>query len=223
MLADTIVARALASDGLSYGDPVKRLPYKVAILPTDKEPQRDGMARTMISCMLFIRGTLAQDEVDGTIFYGNGRIDALRAPYANHVSHIDTLLSSLAVQRGLQRTFHDQEALRALLKPGAMLVHGAGGSLPPAGSQERINHISAWGGIAHGFIVTDVKTVSGEIVVTSMDGGQIDPLNINPPHGARCTKIHSNERVLVERKSGLWLGDKKLNWGMDLGALPLRP
>ncbi len=221
MLADTIVARALASAGLSYGDPVKRPLYKDAILPTDKEPQRDGMARTMISCMLFIRGTLALDEVDGMAHYGNGVIDVLRAPYANHITHIDTLLTNLAVQRGLHRDSHDQEAMRELVKPAGMIVIGAGGSLPPAGSKERVAHVSAWGGVAHGIIVTDVKTIGGKTIVEHVAGGQIDPLNLDPIKGPRCTKIERGEDELIQRASGLWLGNRKLNWGMDLGALPV--
>lgn len=217
-LDDTLVARALETQGLSYGDPVTRVDYRDHLFWWDTPKNRDAFARTMSSCLVHVRGILGRDEVDGRISWGNGIIDCLRTPYANFVSHIETLLLALARQRNLLVTHQDQAAIRSILRPGGMVVHGAYGSLPPPGP-ERTKHLSFWGGVAHGIFITGIE---GNLV-ESVDGGQIDPLNLDPKTGQpRCTKITRCVREIRQRSNGLWLGERKLNWGFDLGRLPVR-
>jgi len=220
MLSDTLVTRAIMCDGLSYGDLAKRQAYKDHVFFSDNERNKEQFARTMMSCLLHIRALGGQDEVDGFVTWGGGRRDVLREPYANFVSHIETMLQTLARQRGLLVTHQDQQGARRLFRPAAMLVHGALGRLPPPGP-ERTKHLQEWGGVAHGMFVTGVSEANGRIRLECIDGGRLDPLNLDENKRPRCTRIERVEREVSVRKSGLWIGDRRFCWGMDMGLLPL--
>jgi len=218
MLQETLVTRALMVEGLCYGDPQKRQAYKAHLFPGDSDQDADIFASGMASCLLHGRGLLAADEVDGVVRYHGQALDVLRGPYAAHIGEVEGLLQQLARARGLLVTSLSPPAdVEALLKPGAVLVHGQGGSLPPAGpGREAL--LRAWGGVVHGLFVTGVEPRKVGWVVESVDGGQVDLAN-----RSRCTAIRKVSRLAVHRPDGSWwVGSRRFAWGFDAGALPLR-
>jgi hypothetical protein len=218
MLRETLVTRAMMCDGLSYGNPATKQAYKDHLFGSDTEPNRESFAKTMMSCLLHARALMGRDEVDGFVSWGGGRRDVLREPYANFVSHIETLLQTLARQRKLLVTYQDQEAAKRILVGGALLIHGALGKLPPPGPA-RDKHLREWGGVAHGMVVTEV--LQGGKVLECVDGGQLDPGNIDAEGRQRCTRIAKVYRRVTYRPSGMWIDGRRFCWGMDMGALPL--
>lgn len=225
-LADTLVARALERVDLSYG--ATRDAYLRAVLPGDVDEHGNPSAQAVemgshqSSCLLFARGVLAADEVDGTIPWAGVPLDVLRCPYADRrvLGRVEALLLELARQRGLLVNHYDQKAM-ADIRPGDLLVIGYGGSLPkdPA---ERARHLAIWGGVAHGLMVTEVHTEQGGgLTVVSGDGGQRDPGNEGKP-----TAIRRVVRTLERRENGLWLangfGRRRLNWRLRCPELPVR-
>lgn len=218
-LADTLVARTLERVDLSYG--ATRDPYLRAVLPGDVDAEGNPNAQAVemgshqSSCLLFGRGVLAADEVDGTLTWAGAPLDVLRCPYADRrvLGRVEALLLELARVRGLLVNHYNQAAM-ADLRPGDLLVIGYGGSLPkdPA---ERARHLAVWGGVAHGLMVVGVDQDGAR--VTSVDGGQTDAKN-----GGRPTAIAMRERQLVTRENGLWLGNKRLNWRVRCADLSIR-
>lgn len=224
-LADTLVARTLERVDLSYG--ATRDPYLRAVLPGDVDAegspnvQAVEMGSHQSSCLLFGRGVLAADEVDGVITWAGAPLDVLRCPYADRrvLGRVEALLLELARQRGLLVNHYDQKAMRDI-QPGDLLVIGYGGSLPtdPA---ERARHLAVWGGVAHGLVVTEAHDEGGMLTVVSVDGGQVDPAN-----GGRPTAIRRVVRTLERRENGWWLGNgfgrRRLNWRLRCPELPVR-
>lgn len=221
-LADTIVARALETAGLSYGDPVTRQAYTRHLYPGDRTG--DGgpstaalqLASTQSSCLLHARALLAADEVDGFIPWPKEPLDVLRCSYAqpNAIGMVEAFLHGLAEARGVTL---DAEA-RSRPEPADVLVIGFGGSLP-ADPAARAKHLWDFGGVAHGLVVTAVRREGSRVVVESVDGGQTDSRNGNRP-----TAIRPRSRELVRVRDAWWLADgtsaRKLTWGMRASCLP---
>lgn len=219
MLQDTICYQAQQCIGLRYGDSSKRQAYKQQLFRFDKPSDQESMARVMISCMIFARSLMADNEVDGTITYrGRPRVDVLREPYAKHVGQIDDLVQELARQRGLRFRSSDvtTDALEAMIEPGTLVVHGAGGSLP-TDIALRQKHLDEWGGIAHGLVVVDRK---GDKLF-SVDGGQLDLNNRDNNGRSRSTAIEDREREISVRNGKLWVGDRRVNYIVPMHKLPV--
>lgn len=219
MFADTLCARALECNGLSYGNLTTRLPYLKHCYGGDVTPQGNpnadaqSMGSGQYACQLHQRGVLAEDEVDGMIVYRGKEVDILRCAYAPYIGQIDAMLQALGKARGLLVTGGD--ALGDI-QPADLVTIGMGGKAPddPA---EKARWLAEWGGVAHGVFVTGVRGTT----ILCTDGGQQDPANV--PHG---TAIANCERYLVKRTNGWWLADahgaKRINWRIRGGALPLR-
>lgn len=216
MLADTVVMMARERDGASYSDPNRRAEYLAHQYPGDTPFNAREMGSYQSGCLLFARGCLAHQrradgspEIDGTITWRGKRIDALRAPYAapELLGQIDGLLQEFASQRGLLvRACHQRPDLPELLVPGDILAVGALGQAPRDAVQADLwrRH---WGGLLHGFVVTEVD---GERV-ESIDGGQTDK-----PNNFRDTAIRRVVRRFEKGVGGWWLTDGRLarrcNW-----------
>jgi hypothetical protein len=228
MLSDTLIARALSCEGLSYGDPSTQRAYLLHQYPGDRtaagEPDANArqMGERQTGCLLTVRGNLAADEVDGTISWRGAPLDVLRCSYAlpGVLSFVETLLVQLGRQRGL---LVDHGPELAALELADVVLIGQGGQAP-SDEGERAKWRAAWGGLAHGFLVTGLSTDGqGRTLVESIDGGQIDPRN-----GGRCTAIRRVTRRLEMRGGNPWLvssdgGARRIGWRLRAGALPCRP
>lgn len=213
MLQDTIVAMALEKVGLCYGDPKKRPAYRDFVYAFDA-PHEDEFASKLISCLMFAKALMAHNEVDGRILWHGVTRDVLRESYVNFVGRIDTIHQELARQNGLLLKYdtHTPEQLFQAIEPGCLVVHGAGGQLPKE-EPARTHHLAAWGGIAHGLVVTALAL--GKEVI-SVDGGQLDPKN-----NSRSTAIKECKRELSVRKGQLWLGSRRVNYVFPMHKMPV--
>jgi hypothetical protein len=221
VLADTLIARALICAGIvpagpawSYGEKATRADYLDICYPGDAGPDAQDMGSKQSACMLFVRGLLAHDEVDGTIDYHGRTVDILRAPYKDYLGQIEGMMEAFARARGLYR--NDQESL-ADLEPGDFVVIGYGGSAP-VDATARAAWEKTWGGLAHGLLVTGNE--GG--MISSVDGGQSDMRN-----GGASTAIAARVRRMDRWSNGWWLKDpmsgrsRRLNWRMRCADLPL--
>jgi hypothetical protein len=220
VLADTLIARALTCDGLSYGDGRTRQAYLLHQYPTDTPFNRNDMGKRQSGCLLHVRSLLAAEGVAGEIDWRGRLLDVLRAPYAGELlGTIETILQELARQRGLltEGLFRGAEVPELL--PADLVVIGQGGRAPVDPIQRQLWQTD-WGGVAHGFLVTGVS--DDKIEIESSDGGQTDKLNSGYP-----TAIRRVVRRLERRRNGWWLVSddgraRRLNWRLRCSDLPLR-
>lgn len=218
-LADTLVARALECDGLSFGDLAKRPLYLLHQYNGDVTAEGSptaaatDMGRGQYGCILHGRGLLAEDEVDGTIVYHGKSMDILRCAYAPLIGQIEGMMQAFAKAR---RLLVDSGDDLSDIQPADLVVIGMGGQAP-SDPAAKAKWLADWGGVAHGVFVTGV---SGD-KIESVDGGQSDEKN--PPHGSAIKRC---ERRLVKHANGWWLHDnhgaRRINWRLRCADLPLR-
>lgn len=223
-LDDTLVARALSRQGQCYGAPDTRTPYLLGQYPGDvarsgmPTAAAQDMGRRQSGCLLFGRGVLAADEVDGVVSWGGKPRDVLRESYASpaFLGKVEAMLLVLARARGclIERMWTGDDLPD--LRPADLLVIGQGGSPPTDPAEERRWRLE-WGGVAHGAFVVE----RSGYLVSSVDGGVADGAN-----GGKPTAIRACARRLERRPNGWWLcsasSDRRLNYVIRCGALPLR-
>jgi hypothetical protein len=223
MLADTIVALALAREGASFGDPARRPEYLAHQYPGDTPFHAREMGSRQSGCLLFARGCLAHQrradgtpELDGSITWRGRSVDALQDPYAGPLlGAIEGLLQEYGRQRGVLITdAFEVEDLPALVTPGDILAIGNLGQ-PPTDSVQREQWRRSWGGLLHGIVVTGRQGLE----VERIEGGKTDPLNSSRP-----TAIRRGTGALERRADGWWLregasGARRCNWLLRTSTL----
>lgn len=197
MSTDAVVIAALRLKGLSWGDPATRREYARLLAPWDAEPVAVALAGEQSSCALTVMAALLIAEVDGTVERmgtRRGRVDPLRVPRAGHYDSLP-YLEQLAIERGA-RVAVGRDAPD--LRPGVWFGNGEGGG-------------------AHVGLVVEGPDPDGWI--TTVEGGQVDPLNPKPSP-KNCTRI-AIKRQRLAGSPGRWLlGGKVLRYTCDAGALP---
>lgn len=230
MLSDTLVMMAREYLETSFGDKETCDRYLEVCFPGDTPADARSMGSRMYSCLMFARGIAARQkkadgspEIDGEILWRGKRIDALRCPYVQHIGMIENLLYEHARQHGglKERLWLEPEA--PVFEGGDVVVIGKGGSKPIDPAAEA-SWRREWGGVAHGLVVLEVEPKGDLVVVTSADGGQIDPKNLGRP-----TAIRECVRYLERRENGWWLVDegtgkaRRLNYRIRFSVLPSAP